>query len=165
MSGLSDESQKGQCLFKRLQHSAVSLLALRYLFRETSLVGTQSPSRSSSQRRPDKHGHCQHLQAGPSQLLLGYGSWGVVQSGGGRKNILLSLGNLQNDFPPWVCADEISISHPCLQVTEPIHGLGSDPRASVWREGCGSGNTWRECSILFNLALPTPNPSSECFFS
>lgn len=92
---------------------------------------------------------------------------GVVQlgkwrggKGGGRKNILLSLGNLQTDFPPCVCANEISISHPCLQVSEPIHGLGSDPQASVWREGCGGGNTWRECSILFNLALPMPNPSS-----
>ena len=40
-----------------------------------------------------------------------------------------SLGSLQTDFPLRVYASKTSPSCPCPQVSEPIHRLGSDPRA------------------------------------
>lgn len=64
MSGLNDELQNGLWLFQWPPDSAVSLLALKCLFRGTGLLGQEAPASAGLREDQDNRGHSQHLYAG-----------------------------------------------------------------------------------------------------
>ena len=157
-------------LFKWPPDIAVSLIALKCLFRGTGLVGGHKTSVASKEDQ-DKHGHSR-----PLNVALGYSfcsgseaevvlQWNRRGSGnrGRRKKHSLILGKLAEWLPSMgLCKWNLHL--PSLLTGQRTHSqIRKWPASTGVRTGRGGGNTGRECCILFNLALPTPNPFSVMF--
>lgn len=90
--------------------------------------GHEAPASAAPREDQDKHGHSYPLNTGLCHSFRqNSGVVCVLQRrrrgggmGGRRKNILSSLGNLQNDFLPSVCPNEISTSHPAYRSVNPF---------------------------------------------
>ena len=153
MSGLGDESQKRPLAFS-IATGYSSLFDSRHVFLE-SLVQWRPEAPASAAPREDqgKHGH--------SLPLLQQGGRGCFTEEEGEEKTFshpwetCKMTFLQefvqgNSLPP----------APAPRSVNPFMDQEVTRKHQCEERGAAGGNARRECCILFNLALPTPNPFS-----